>query len=93
MRLIYPFALLMICSYLADMMGLATIVGAFAAGLIIREEDHSTCMGNVNDGGSEYWGGIAQEYCNKYGRRYALFTLERAREIHVLKQDDFKFSF
>lgn len=37
-KLIYPFALLMICSYLADMMGLATIVGAFAAGLIIREE-------------------------------------------------------
>lgn len=37
-KLIYPFALLMICSYLADMIGLATIVGAFAAGLIIREE-------------------------------------------------------
>jgi Kef-type K+ transport system membrane component KefB len=37
-KLIYPFALLMICSYLADMVGLATIVGAFAAGLIIREE-------------------------------------------------------
>jgi len=37
-KLIYPFALLMICSYLADLIGLATIVGAFAAGLIIREE-------------------------------------------------------
>ena len=37
-KLLYPFALLMICAYLADMVGLATIVGAFAAGLIIREE-------------------------------------------------------
>jgi Kef-type K+ transport system membrane component KefB len=37
-KLIYPFALLMICAYLADLVGLATIVGAFAAGLIIREE-------------------------------------------------------
>ncbi|MCZ4407210.1 cation:proton antiporter [Cryomorphaceae bacterium 1068] len=37
-KLLYPFALLMICAYLADLVGLATIVGAFAAGLIIREE-------------------------------------------------------
>jgi Kef-type K+ transport system membrane component KefB len=37
-RLIYPFGLLMILSWLADLIGLATIVGAFAAGLIINEE-------------------------------------------------------
>jgi Kef-type K+ transport system membrane component KefB len=37
-KLIYPFALLMILAWLADLIGLATIVGAFAAGLIIEEE-------------------------------------------------------
>ena len=37
-RLLYPFSLLLLCSWLADTMGLATIVGAFAAGLIIKEE-------------------------------------------------------
>lgn len=37
-RLLYPLALLTLLSWLADSIGLATIVGAFAAGLIIREE-------------------------------------------------------
>lgn len=36
--LLYPFGLLMVLSYLADLIGLASIVGAFAAGLILREE-------------------------------------------------------
>lgn len=38
-RLLYPFALLMVLSWIADQIGLAAIIGAFAAGLII-EEDH-----------------------------------------------------
>jgi Kef-type K+ transport system membrane component KefB len=38
LRLLYPFALLLLFSWLADALGLATIVGAFAAGLIIKEE-------------------------------------------------------
>lgn len=38
LRLLYPFALLLLCAWLADALGLATIVGAFAAGLIIKEE-------------------------------------------------------
>jgi Kef-type K+ transport system membrane component KefB len=37
-RLLYPFSLLLLFSWLADAMGLATIVGAFAAGLILKEE-------------------------------------------------------
>jgi Kef-type K+ transport system membrane component KefB len=37
-KLLYPFGLLMILAWLADLIGLATIVGAFAAGLIIEEE-------------------------------------------------------
>jgi Kef-type K+ transport system membrane component KefB len=37
-RLLYPFGLLLLFSWLADAMGLATIVGAFAAGLILKEE-------------------------------------------------------
>ena len=37
-RLIFPFSLLMILAWLADAIGLATIIGAFAAGLIIKEE-------------------------------------------------------
>lgn len=37
-RLIFPFSLLMILSWLADAIGLATIIGGFAAGLIIKEE-------------------------------------------------------
>lgn len=38
LKLLYPFALLMIFSWLADKIGLATIVGAFGAGLIVKEE-------------------------------------------------------
>jgi Kef-type K+ transport system membrane component KefB len=37
-RLIFPFALLMILAYLADAFGLASIIGAFAAGLILEEK-------------------------------------------------------
>jgi Kef-type K+ transport system membrane component KefB len=37
-KLLYPFCLLLILAWLADLMGLATIVGAFAAGLIIKDE-------------------------------------------------------
>ena len=37
-KLLYPFGLLMVLAWLADYIGLATIVGAFAAGLIINEE-------------------------------------------------------
>ena len=37
-RLIFPFSLLMFLAWLADAIGLATIIGAFAAGLIIKEE-------------------------------------------------------
>ncbi len=37
-RVIFPFALLMVLAWMADRLGLATIVGAFAAGLIIEED-------------------------------------------------------
>ena len=37
-RLLYPFGLLMLLAWLADVVGLATIVGAFCAGVIIKEE-------------------------------------------------------
>ena len=37
-KLLYPFCLLLILAWLADVMGLATIVGTFAAGLILNEE-------------------------------------------------------
>jgi Kef-type K+ transport system membrane component KefB len=37
-RLIYSFGLLMLLAWLADLIGLATIVGAFAAGLIMEEK-------------------------------------------------------
>jgi len=37
-RLLFPFALLIFLSWLSDRIGLASIVGAFAAGLIIKEE-------------------------------------------------------
>jgi Kef-type K+ transport system membrane component KefB len=36
-KLIYPFGLMMLCAWLADFIGLASIIGAFAAGLIIEE--------------------------------------------------------
>ena len=37
-KLLYPFALLVLLAWLADKIGLAPIVGAFAAGVIIKEE-------------------------------------------------------
>ena len=37
-RLLFPFALLVLMAWLSDMIGLASIVGAFTAGLIIKEE-------------------------------------------------------
>ena len=36
--MLYPFALLLFLAWLADFIGLATIVGAFAAGLILKED-------------------------------------------------------
>lgn len=36
--LLFPFLLLMLLAWLSDLIGLASIVGAFAAGLIIKEE-------------------------------------------------------
>ncbi len=40
-KLLYPFALLMLLAWLADKIGLAAIIGAFAAGVIIKEESFS----------------------------------------------------
>ncbi len=40
-KLLYPFALLMLLAWLADRIGLAAIIGAFAAGVIIKEESFS----------------------------------------------------
>ncbi len=37
-KLLYPFALLILLAWLADKIGLAPIIGAFAAGVIIKEE-------------------------------------------------------
>ncbi|MEO8209608.1 MAG: cation:proton antiporter [bacterium] len=37
-RLLFPFALLVFLAWMSDKIGLASIVGAFAAGLIIKEE-------------------------------------------------------
>jgi Kef-type K+ transport system membrane component KefB len=37
-KVIFPFAMLMFLAWLADQFGLATIIGAFAAGLIIKED-------------------------------------------------------
>jgi Kef-type K+ transport system membrane component KefB len=42
LRLMYPIGLLVLLSWLADAIGLATIVGAFAAGLILKEEHFNT---------------------------------------------------
>jgi Kef-type K+ transport system membrane component KefB len=47
-KLLYPFCLLMIFSWLADAIGLATIVGAFAAGLIISEESFPPAQGSAH---------------------------------------------
>ncbi len=40
-KLLYPFALMMALGWLADRIGLAAIIGAFAAGVIIKEESFS----------------------------------------------------
>ena len=48
-RLLFPFALLVILAWLSDMIGLASIVGAFAAGLIIKEEYFMDIDGNESD--------------------------------------------
>jgi len=49
LKLLYPLCLMFIMSWLANLVGLAAIVGAFAAGLIITEEqfgsDGETSMG------------------------------------------------
>lgn len=45
-RLLFPFALLMLMAWLSDMIGLASIVGAFAAGLIIKEEYFNDALNN-----------------------------------------------
>jgi Kef-type K+ transport system membrane component KefB len=37
-KLLYPFGLLMLLAWLADVIGLAPIIGAFAAGVLIKEE-------------------------------------------------------
>ncbi len=37
-KVLYPFALLMLMAWLADKIGLACVIGAFAAGVIIKEE-------------------------------------------------------
>jgi len=52
-RIIFPFALLMLLAWLADWFGLATIIGAFAAGIII-EEDYFPGGGARPDGGINY---------------------------------------
>jgi Kef-type K+ transport system membrane component KefB len=38
LKVLYPFALLMFLAWLADQIGLATIIGAFAAGVVLTEE-------------------------------------------------------
>lgn len=50
-RLLYPFALLMVLSWMADQIGLAAIIGAFAAGLIIEEEhfEEAGCQDGHHD--------------------------------------------
>lgn len=48
LRLLYPFALLMMLAFLADLIGLATIVGAFAAGLILKDEYFTEAFQELN---------------------------------------------
>jgi Kef-type K+ transport system membrane component KefB len=40
-KVLFPFALLILLAWLADRIGLAAIIGAFAAGVIIKEESFS----------------------------------------------------
>ena len=46
-KILYPFALLMLLAWLADRIGLAAIIGAFAAGVIIKEESFSGIGGGL----------------------------------------------
>jgi Kef-type K+ transport system membrane component KefB len=48
-RLLFPFALLIFLAWLSDLIGLASIVGAFAAGLIIKEEYFMDVDGEKTD--------------------------------------------
>ncbi|MGO9020112.1 MAG: cation:proton antiporter [Syntrophobacteraceae bacterium] len=49
-KVLYPFALLMLLAWLADKIGLAAIIGAFAAGVIIKEESFAGIgVGSVHD--------------------------------------------
>ncbi|MBK8549749.1 MAG: cation:proton antiporter [Ignavibacteria bacterium] len=47
-RLLFPFALLVFLAWLSDLIGLASIVGAFAAGLIIKEEYFNDALKDKN---------------------------------------------
>ncbi|MEO8664312.1 MAG: cation:proton antiporter [Ignavibacteria bacterium] len=47
-RLVFPFALLFLLAWLSDQVGLASIVGAFAAGLIIKEEYFNDALKDKN---------------------------------------------
>ncbi len=47
-RLLFPFALLVLLAWLSDKIGLASIVGAFAAGLIIKEEYFNDALKDKN---------------------------------------------
>ncbi|MEP7145876.1 MAG: cation:proton antiporter, partial [bacterium] len=48
-RLLFPFALLVLLAWLSDKIGLASIVGAFAAGLIIKEEYFNDALKDKNE--------------------------------------------
>lgn len=47
-RLLFPFMLLFLLAWLSDLIGLASIVGAFAAGLIIKEEYFDVAGSDIN---------------------------------------------
>lgn len=49
-KVLYPFALLMLLAWLADRVGLAGIIGAFAAGVIIKEESFTDIGVGLDDG-------------------------------------------
>ncbi len=51
-KLVYPFALLMLLAWAADAIGLATIVGAFAAGLILEERHFGAGGAGAHGAGS-----------------------------------------
>lgn len=47
-RLLFPFALLVLLAWVSDKIGLASIVGAFTAGLIIKEEYFNDALKDKN---------------------------------------------